>query len=97
MSITMDEIKSLARLSKLSFSDEELSSFSEEFSQILSFADEINASVEGDTLSIREVQTRKEMLSDLRGDEVKDSLESEKITSNAVSEKGCFSVRRVVK
>lgn len=97
MAISIDEIKSLARLCKLSFTDEELSSFSEEFAEIIAFADEINAHVEGDTQSIREVETRIDALENLRADEVQPSLESEKITANAVNENGCFSVRRVVK
>jgi len=97
MSISQQEIKTLAKLSKLSFTDEELKSFSGEFEEIIAFADEINRQVEGDTDSIREVAERSTELKDLRPDEVQKSLSSEKITAEAVSENGYFSVRRVVK
>ncbi len=97
MAISQQEIKSLARLAKLSFTDEELESFSAEFEEIIAFADEINRQVDGGTEDIREVAERSVALDDLRGDEVKDSLPNEKITSGAVSENGYFSVRRVVK
>lgn len=95
--ITQEEIKSLARLAKLSFTDEELQSFSSEFVEIIAFADEINGQIEGDTDSIREVAERAVALNDLRADEVCESLPEEKVTANALSENGYFSVRRVVK
>lgn len=97
MAISMEEIKSLAKLSKLEFTDEELLSFSTELEEIISFADSINSDVAGDTHSIREVSADGENLDNLRSDEVSPSLESDKITSNALGERGCFSVRRVVK
>lgn len=97
MAVSIEEIKTLARLSKLEFTQEELARFSTEFEEIIAFADEINAQVEGDTQSIKEVVSRVDGLEDLRDDEVKESLPSEKITSNALNENGCFSVRRVVK
>ena len=97
MSTTQEEIKSLARLAKLSFTDDELQSFSSEFEEIIAFADEINSQIEGDTDSIKEVAERSVALEDLRADEVSESLPEEKITANAVSENGYFSVRRVVK
>lgn len=97
MAISQREIKALARLSKLSFTDEELERFSTEFEEIIAFADEINEQVEGDAESLKEISVRAVALRDLRADEVKESLSNEKITSNTAPEKGYFSVRRVVK
>ena len=97
MSVTQKEIKTLARLSRLEFSDEEIEKFAPEFGEIIDFANRINEQVEGDTGTIREVVTRTVKWEDLREDEVKDSLPNEKITSNVQAENGYFPVRRVVK
>ncbi|MDE6791049.1 MAG: Asp-tRNA(Asn)/Glu-tRNA(Gln) amidotransferase subunit GatC [Clostridia bacterium] len=97
MSVTQKEIKTLARLSRLEFSDEEIEKFAPEFEEIIEFANRINEQVEGDTDSIREVVSRTVRWEDLREDEVKESLPNEKITSNVQAEGGYFPVRRVVK
>lgn len=97
MSVTQKEIKTLARLSRLEFSDEEIEKFAPEFEEIIEFANRINEQVEGDTGSIREVVSRTVKWEDLREDEVKESLSNEKITSNVQAEGGYFPVRRVVK
>lgn len=97
MSVTQKEIKTLARLSRLEFSDEEIEKFVPEFEEIIDFANRINGQVAGDTGTIREVVTRTVKWEDLREDEVKESLPNEKITSNVQSENGYFPVRRVVK
>ncbi len=97
MSVTQKEIKTLARLSRLEFSDEEIEKFAPEFEEIIDFANRINEQVEGDTDTIREVVTRTVKWEDLREDEVKESLPNEKITSNVQKENGYFHVRRVVK
>ncbi|MDE7163557.1 MAG: Asp-tRNA(Asn)/Glu-tRNA(Gln) amidotransferase subunit GatC [Clostridia bacterium] len=97
MSVTQKEIKTLARLSRLEFSDEEIEKFAPEFEEIIEFANRINEQVEGDTGSIREVVSRTVKWEDLREDDVKESLPNEKITSNVQAEGGYFPVRRVVK
>ncbi|MDE6690691.1 MAG: Asp-tRNA(Asn)/Glu-tRNA(Gln) amidotransferase subunit GatC [Clostridia bacterium] len=97
MSVTKQEIKTLARLSRLEFSDEEIEKFAPEFGEIIDFANRINEQVAGDTDTIREVVTRTVKWEDLRGDEVQESLPNEKITSNVQAENGYFPVRRVVK
>lgn len=97
MSVTEKEIKTLARLSRLEFSDEEIEKFAPEFEEIIDFANRINEQVNGDTGTIREVVTRTVKWEDLREDEVKESLPNEKITSNVQAENGYFPVRRVVK
>ncbi|MDE5766134.1 MAG: Asp-tRNA(Asn)/Glu-tRNA(Gln) amidotransferase subunit GatC [Clostridia bacterium] len=97
MSVSKQEIKTLARLSRLEFSDDEIEKFAPEFEEIIEFANRINEQVEGDTDSIREVVSRTVRWEDLREDEVKESLPNEKITSNVQAENGYFPVRRVVK
>ncbi len=97
MSVDQKTIKTLARLSRLEFSDEEIEKFAPEFEEIIDFANRINEQVSGDTESIREVVTRTVGWEDLREDEVKESLPNEKITSNVQAENGYFPVRRVVK
>lgn len=91
------EIKTLARLARLEFSDEEIKKFAPEFEEIIAFADTINSEVAGDTESIREVSARTVEWKDLREDEVKESLPNEKITSNVDAQDGYIPVRRVVK
>lgn len=97
MSVTQKEIKTLARLSRLEFSDDEIEKFAPEFEEIIDFANRINEQVSGDTDTIREVVTRTVKWEDLREDEVVESLPNEKITSNVQAENGYFPVRRVVK
>ena len=97
MSISRKEIKTLARLYRLEFSEEEEEKFIPDFEEIIAFADRINESVEGDTSSIREVTARTIAWEDLREDEVEESLPNEKITSNVEAQDGYFPVRRVVK
>lgn len=97
MSVSKQEIKTLARLSRLEFSDEEIEKFAPGFEEIIDFANRINEQVAGDTDTIREVVTRTVRWEDLREDEVQESLPNEKITSNVQAENGYFPVRRVVK
>lgn len=97
MAITQKEIKALARLAHLQFTDEEIEKFAPEFEEIIEFANGINAQVSGDAQTIREVVGASVKWEDLREDEVKESLPNEKITSNVRAENGYFPVRRVVR
>ncbi len=97
MSVTVKEIKTLAKLSKLDFDDERAENFIGEFEEIIAFADRINQTVEGVTEDIREVGGREIALEDLRADVVQDSLPNEKILSNVEAQDGYFPVKRVVK
>lgn len=97
MSITQKEIKTLARLARIEFSEEEEQKFIPDFEEIIAFADRINGEVEGDTASIREITERTVEWNALREDEVCESLPNEKVTSNVSPQDGYFPVRRVVK
>jgi aspartyl/glutamyl-tRNA(Asn/Gln) amidotransferase C subunit len=95
--LEMNDLKSLVKLSKLQFTDEELAKLQGEFSQMIDFADSINQMVEGDTSALKEVGAATIAYQDLRSDEVEPSLDSEKILSNVQAENGYFAVKRVVK
>lgn len=97
MSISKQELKTLARLARLEFSEEEEEKFIPDFEEIIAFAGQINNEVEGDTSAIREVTARTVKWEDLREDEVEESLPCEKVTSNVTPQDGYFPVRRVVK
>lgn len=97
MSVTEDQIKTLARLSKLDFDGERCKSFLSEFDEIIEFANAINDAVVGDTESLKEVGGREIALEGLRDDVVRESLPNEKIVSNVAAEGGFFPVKRVVK
>jgi aspartyl-tRNA(Asn)/glutamyl-tRNA(Gln) amidotransferase subunit C len=97
MAVTIQEIKTLARLARLDFDDEKCAEFAPKFEEIIAFADRINEQVDGDTDSIREVTSRTVKWEDLREDVVQESLPNEKILSNVEGENGYFPVKRVVK
>jgi len=94
MAVTKTEIEKLARLAKLSFSDEELERFTAEFDAIIAFADTINQSIEGGTEQIRSVGAMMVPFEALRPDEVAPSLPNDKILSNVEGYNGFFSVER---
>ncbi len=88
MKLTINEIKHLANLSALEFSEEELNKFQEEFNAILTFVDQIEqADVNGEL----EYETKE--ICELRDDIVGNCLSQEKVLENAPSKKmGCFNV-----
>jgi len=94
MAISKTEIEKLAKLARLSFSDEELERFMAEFDEIIAFADTINQYIEGGTEQIRNVGARMVSFDELRSDEVVPSLPNEKILSNVEGYNGFFSVER---
>ncbi len=86
------EIKHLAELSKLEFSDDELIEFSKDFEKLIRLADTIkNANVEGNRkLNIME-------LADLRDDTPKESYPADVLLKNAPEKsKGYFVVPRIM-
>ena len=97
MAVSEKEFKTLARLARLSFEDEEIADFVKEFDEIIDFANAVNNEIEGDSADIREVPARTIAWEDLREDEVVDSLDPQKILSNVNSDNGYFPVKRVVK
>ncbi len=96
MAVTREEIEKLARLSRLSFSDEEYDKFAGEFDEIIAFADTINQSVEGGTTEIRNVGNQAVSYEELREDTVVPSLPNEKIVSNVEDVNGFFAVKKTM-
>ncbi len=97
MAITDKELRALARLAHLEFSDETLEEFKGGFEEMIAFCDSINAEVKGNSSTIREVGSRAVEWADLREDIVQPSLPNKKILSNVSGERGYFAVKRVVK
>jgi aspartyl-tRNA(Asn)/glutamyl-tRNA(Gln) amidotransferase subunit C len=94
MSVSKEDVKHIANLSKLNLTDEELEKYTTELSDIVNFANELsNIDVEGvkptaHILDIRNV---------FRKDEVQASYDREEILKNAPSkDAGCVSVPKVV-
>ena len=88
--VTREEIMKIAILSKLFVAEDEIDKLTEDMSEIISFADTINnAADEGvDFDNINNLSNV------LRDDEVKRSLDREKILSNAKdNDEGCFLVK----
>ena len=88
----LKEIKHLAELSKLEFTEEELKSFNAEFEKLIELADTIkNANVKGERkLNIIH-------MNDLREDNPKESYSSEILLENAPDQqKNYFTVPRIV-
>lgn len=82
MSITLDEVKKLARLSRLEFSDTEAQQFLGEFEAILTQVDAINQ------VDVSQVDLFCDTIdadTELRADEVRPSLDASQIIANAPS------------
>ena len=94
MSISVEEIKHLASLSRLNFSDEELVKFTKDMSGIVDMANEISTL---DTDNVKPTAHILENINVYRKDEVGASYDREEILKNApTKESGCISVPRVV-
>jgi len=94
MSITREEVKHIAKLSRLELTNQELEKYTNDLSNIVSFANELlDINVEGvkptaHVLDIKNV---------FREDEVEASFDREEILKNAPSKSaGCVSVPKVV-
>ena len=94
MSISKDEVKNIANLSKLNLTDEELEKYTNELSDIVDMANELsNIDVEGvkPTAHILDIQNV------FREDIQQPSYDRELILKNAPSkDAGCVSVPKVV-
>ncbi len=79
MEITENEIKHLATLSRLNFSEEELGKFSADFTAILNYVNELQ---KVDTSQVKDNTIIREF-DELREDEVKPSLSNDDVIGNA--------------
>ncbi len=90
MSVTIDEVKKLAKLSRLEFTEDESKQFLSEFEAILKQVDAINK-VDVSGVDLLESTIRAD--TDLRTDKARQSLKVDEIVANAPeSEDGAFVV-----
>ena len=91
--ISIDEVKRLALLSDLDFTEEELNSFIPEFKKILEFVDQVKNCDTDDV----EIEYTSHKLATLREDEASESLPQEEILLNSPkTKKGSFCVPKML-
>ena len=94
MKITKAEVAHVAKLARLSFSEEEMGLFTEQLNQILLYMEKLN---ELDTQNVKPTYHALELTNVVREDEVRPSLPTEKILANAPqADKDMFVVPRVI-
>ncbi|OAG27610.1 Asp-tRNA(Asn)/Glu-tRNA(Gln) amidotransferase subunit GatC [Thermodesulfatator autotrophicus] len=95
MAITKEEVKHVAHLARLEFSEEELETFSEQLADILNYVAKLN---ELDTTDIEPTYHALKITNVYREDEVKESFPTDEILGNAPErENGFFVVPKVIK
>ncbi|WP_096438921.1 Asp-tRNA(Asn)/Glu-tRNA(Gln) amidotransferase subunit GatC [Alteribacter populi] len=82
--ITKDQIKHVAHLARLEFSDDEVEKYSEQLDAIINFAEQLN---ELDTTNVVPTSHVFDVRNVLREDEVKPSLTQEDALANAPKQK----------
>lgn len=94
MSVTVEQVDTIARLSKLEFSDEEKTKFVEQFNQILQYMEKLN---ELDTEHVEPTYNVLDISNITRPDELKPWLSQDEVLQNAPRSKhGFFSVPKVI-
>jgi aspartyl-tRNA(Asn)/glutamyl-tRNA(Gln) amidotransferase subunit C len=94
MSVTVEQVDVMARLSKLEFSEEEKSKFVEQFNQILQYMEKLN---ELDTEHIDPTYNVLDISNVTRPDDLKPWLSQDEALQNAPRSKhGFFSVPKVI-
>ena len=94
MSVSKEDVKHIAKLSKLNLTEKELEKYTNELSSIVDFANELsNINVDG----IKPTAHILDIKNVFRKDEVQPSYDREEILKNAPSkDAGCVSVPKVV-
>ncbi len=80
MAVNIKDVEHIAKLAKLSFSEDEKEKFTEQFNEILSFMEKLN---ELDTSSVEPLSQVIELQNVLREDRVKPSLPTQDALKNA--------------
>lgn len=94
MQISEEEIKHIANLAMLKLSDEEISTYTKNMQDIISFAETVN---KADTQGLGESVGTLEKCNVFRKDEVKQSMSIEELLQNAPEkEEGMFKIPPVV-
>lgn len=95
MAVTKEMVEHIAKLAKLTFSEAEKETFSEELNQILNYIEKLN---ELETSDIEPLSHTIEMTNAFRSDSVQPSLPAETAVENAPSKKNTyFKVPKVIK
>lgn len=94
MKISSDEVKHIAKLAKLSLSDDEVEKYAKDLGEIATFVEKLN---EVDIAGVKPTAHILDIQNVFREDEVKPSFDREEMLMNAPSkEAGCISVPKVV-
>ena len=94
MSVTLQQVESIAALAKLTFSEEEKETFVEQFNQILQYMEKLD---ELDTENVEPTYNVLDLKNVTRADIVKPWLSQEEALANAPKSKhGFFSVPKVI-
>lgn len=95
MSITKEQVKHVAKLSRLEFDDENIESFTEKFASVIEYVEKLKeVNTEGVKPTYHPHQSIKNVM---RKDEVKKSLDREDIMKNAPdSENGYIKIPKVL-
>lgn len=92
--ISLEEVKKIAKLSRLEIDDKRLVKFQQDLSKILDYINKLN---ELDTEGVEASYCEPKRIEDLREDEVKPSMDRNRILKNAPDqEDGAFKVPTVV-
>lgn len=87
MSLTTDDVRHIAKLSRLSLTDKEIEKFRTQMTAILEYITKLN---EVDTSSVQPTVNTTGILNRMRDDEIGDSFSSHQATSNAAKHSGSF-------
>ena len=94
MKISEDEVKHIANLARLKFTDSEVTKFTNDLASIVEFADELN---EIDVTDVKPTAHILDIHNVFRKDETHESYDREKLLQNAPTKAaGCISVPQVV-
>ena len=94
MSVSKDQVKHIANLSRLKLTDEELEKYTTDLSNIVDFAESL---AEIDVTGIEPTAHILKIQNVFRKDELKESFNREELLRNApTKEAGCVSVPKVV-
>ena len=92
--ITKEEVLKLAKLSKLSLTDEEVDKYQKEFEALLEYIDQLQSV---DTEGLEPTNQVTGLHSVMRSDEIKENVPKEQLLKNAPSTEGnLIKVRRVL-
>ena len=92
--ITKDNVKHVAKLSRLELSEKELGKYTSEFEEILAYVEKIETA---NTPGVSEIGQMFGIENVSRDDNIKESLSTEDVLSNAPEKKdGFFKVKKVI-